>query len=118
MLSHFYKLGRELAWSEETKTAGWVAPVAGGLTGAALGSWLFPHLGMEDRAANPMIGALLGAGLGLGGAEMARGINDLTTPIIRQETRQALRKMRSDLHEAIEKVRAEQAQAAMNPTVP
>lgn len=77
MLKHFYQLGQEIAWHEATKTAGWAAPVLGGLGGAALGAWALPHLGSQDVFTNPALGALVGAGLGVGGVEAIRALRKL-----------------------------------------
>ena len=85
MLEHFFKLGVEAAWNEATKTASWTPPVLGGLGGAALGALLLPQFSLTDRSTNPLLGALLGAGLGVGGVETTRALRELEAPVARRE---------------------------------
>lgn len=115
MLRHFFQLGYLQAWQEMglTKQA-WVAPVAGGLLGAWAGSKLLPAHGAEDSLTNPILGALIGAGLGEAGRASYRAFQHSAAPTIALEDLASHENFMDELRAATERVRA--AEAAKNPS--
>jgi len=119
MIQEFYKLGYDMALSEvgladrPVTKLGWIAPVVGGLAGAVAAPWILPHLGAEGRAVNPALGALMGAGLGAGGAETIRAIKAGLAPRLSQEYVEALRNGRSIMKQLQERYAAESLAASI-----
>jgi hypothetical protein len=61
-----------------TKTAqGWAPPLIGAGLGALLGNKLLPLIGAENDRINPVLGALIGAGTGMGAAQVMKILEEL-----------------------------------------
>jgi len=124
MIQEFYKLGYDMALSEvgladrPVTKLGWIAPVVGGLAGAVAAPWVLPHLGAEGRAVNPALGALMGAGLGAGGAEVARETLRLMTPRLSQQFRARARSSLKALEDFKARYTAQQAIRSQASSIP